>query len=275
VDLDTFIVTTNCLIDDLMADVLDGRRLRSRGPNPILDDREVLTIEVVGEFLGIDTEKGIRRFFCRHYAEWFPLLAEVDRTTFTRQAANLWKLTKLLWRALLQRIENEESIKRQSRSVLTSRQKFRGRGERTSTPSCTAYASWRQRWITPAALRKFYAVGPKRTGGPSSRSTAPWGITSQDKLRTTGEGATRGVGVKRGPRRPRPLPDEPPPTLAEAVTRLAETMASGRQWMTAHEAAEFLRYPKGTFDAMAARGDIPRHRRGPADAITLASLRSG
>jgi len=63
VDLDTFIVTTYCLIDDLLEDLLDGRRLRSRGPKPLLDDREVLTIEVVGEFLGMDTEKGIFSFF--------------------------------------------------------------------------------------------------------------------------------------------------------------------------------------------------------------------
>lgn len=93
-----------------MAEVLGHRRLRSRGPDPLLDDREVLTIEVVGEFLGLDTDEGIRRFFCRHYAQWFPELPHVCRTTFTRQGANLWKLKKLLWKALLERIEHEEAI---------------------------------------------------------------------------------------------------------------------------------------------------------------------
>jgi len=39
VDLDTFIVTTYCLIDDLLEGLLDGRRLRSRGSKPLLDDR--------------------------------------------------------------------------------------------------------------------------------------------------------------------------------------------------------------------------------------------
>lgn len=39
-------------------------------------------------------------------------------------------------------------------------------------------------------------------------------------------------------------------------------MAGERQWMTAREAAEFLRYPKPTFDALAASGKIPRHKRG-------------
>jgi Transposase DDE domain len=110
VDLDDFIVTTYCLVDDLFEGVLDGRRLRSRGPKPLLDDREVITIEVVGEFLGMDTEKGIFLYFRRHYAEWFPMLARVHRTTFTRQAANLWKLKKLMWEAMLQRVEHDPGI---------------------------------------------------------------------------------------------------------------------------------------------------------------------
>ena len=43
------------------------RRLRKRGPMPKLSDSEVLTIEVVGEFLGIDTDKGLHAYFRRHY----------------------------------------------------------------------------------------------------------------------------------------------------------------------------------------------------------------
>ena len=109
-DLDDFIVTTYCLIDDLFEELLDGRRLRSRGPKPTLDDREVLTIEVVGEFLGMDTEKGIFSFFSGHYSEWFPRLARVHRTTFTRQAANLWRVKRLMWEALLGRIEHDPGI---------------------------------------------------------------------------------------------------------------------------------------------------------------------
>ena len=35
---------------------------------PELSDSEVLTIEVVGEFLGIDAEKGLYAYFKRHYA---------------------------------------------------------------------------------------------------------------------------------------------------------------------------------------------------------------
>jgi hypothetical protein len=67
-DLSTFIVAVFCLIDDQ----LQERRIRSRGPTPKLSDSEVLTIEIIGEFLGLDTDKGIYLFFRRHYQEWFP-----------------------------------------------------------------------------------------------------------------------------------------------------------------------------------------------------------
>jgi hypothetical protein len=83
-DLSTFIISVFCLIDDRLKK--EERRLRKCGPAPKLSDAAVLTIEVVGEFLGIDTDKGIYRYFRRHYGEWFPALREVHRTTFCRQA---------------------------------------------------------------------------------------------------------------------------------------------------------------------------------------------
>jgi hypothetical protein len=97
VDLSTFIISVFCLIDDR----LKGRRIRQRGPAPKLSDTEVLTIEIVGEFLGMDTDKAIHLFFKRHYGAWFPALGEVHRTTFARQSANLWRIKELLWQELL------------------------------------------------------------------------------------------------------------------------------------------------------------------------------
>lgn len=97
-DLSTFIVAVFCLIDDRIADL---GRLRARGPTPTLFDSEVITIEVVGEFLGIDEDTELFSYFRRHYAHFFPNLMRVHRTTFTRQAANLWKLKERLWQDLL------------------------------------------------------------------------------------------------------------------------------------------------------------------------------
>jgi hypothetical protein len=50
-----FIITVFCLIDDEYK-ILD-KPLRKRGFKPALSDSEVMTMEVVGEFLGIDTDK--------------------------------------------------------------------------------------------------------------------------------------------------------------------------------------------------------------------------
>jgi hypothetical protein len=113
VDLENFIVAVYCLMDDLMSEVLGERGLRRRGPSPLLDDREVLTIELVGEFLGIDTDKGkgLYAYFRRHCAEWFPALRRVHRTTVLRQAANLWSLKRHLWRRLLApRVEHDPNL---------------------------------------------------------------------------------------------------------------------------------------------------------------------
>ncbi len=105
-ELTTFIVTVFCLIDDWLA----GQRLRQRGPQPTLADSEVLTIECVGEFLGIDTDVGLYQYFCRHWAGWFPGLRRVHRTTFSRQAANLWAVKAQLHRHLLTKIDFDPQV---------------------------------------------------------------------------------------------------------------------------------------------------------------------
>lgn len=51
-------------------------------------------MEVVGEFLGIDTDKGIHGYFKRHWAELFPRIP--DRSAFLRQSANLWSYKQQL-----------------------------------------------------------------------------------------------------------------------------------------------------------------------------------
>jgi hypothetical protein len=100
-DLDTLIVTVFCLIDDTLPSCLEGRSLRARGPQPLLRDSEVLCIEVVGEYLGLDQERQMFAYFRRHFAHFFPTLRRVHRTTFTRQAANLWQAKARVWQRLL------------------------------------------------------------------------------------------------------------------------------------------------------------------------------
>jgi Transposase DDE domain len=107
-DLDTFSIAVLCLVDEAIPRVTAGRRLRERGPAPILADSEVLTIEVVGEYLGLVQDSALFAYFRRHYAHFFPALAHVHRTTLVRQAANLWRLKERLWQDVLRRVPHDE-----------------------------------------------------------------------------------------------------------------------------------------------------------------------
>jgi hypothetical protein len=101
-----FMVTVYCFVDDW----LKGRRLRQRGPQPILSDSEVLTMEVVGAFVGIECESHLYGHFCRYWGNWFPALRQVHRTTFTRQMANLCGVKEQLWQALLECVFYERQL---------------------------------------------------------------------------------------------------------------------------------------------------------------------
>jgi hypothetical protein len=113
VDLEDFTIAVLCLVDELLEDSRADpgwRRVRRRGPAPVLSDVEVLSMEVVGEFLGMDQDAAIYRYFRREHPAWFPALQRVHRTTFTRQAANLWAVKERLWRLLLDRVPHDPAL---------------------------------------------------------------------------------------------------------------------------------------------------------------------
>ena len=83
-----FIITVFCNVDDLWQEITQGQKIRRRGFTPSLSDSEVMTMEIVGEFKGIDTDKGIWNYFKGHWSSLFPRIK--SRSTFVRQAANLW-----------------------------------------------------------------------------------------------------------------------------------------------------------------------------------------
>lgn len=98
-----------CLIDDELQ-ALDLGRLRPRGPDTTLTDSEVITMELVGEFWKLDTDKDLWRHFRTYYADEFPALRQLHRTTFTRQAANLWRLKQLIQQRLAQRLAGDDPL---------------------------------------------------------------------------------------------------------------------------------------------------------------------
>jgi hypothetical protein len=109
-DLDTFIIAVFCVLDEAIPRVTSGQRLRERGPAPTLADSEVLTMEVVGEYLGLVQDSAVFAYFRQHYAHFFPALARLHRTTFVRQAANLWQLKERLWQDVLRRVPHDEQF---------------------------------------------------------------------------------------------------------------------------------------------------------------------
>jgi hypothetical protein len=92
--LEDFIIAVFCSIEKMLQQIMTECVLRHRGFAPKLTDSEVLTMEIVGEFLGIDADKHIWHYFRRHWSAWFPKIGA--RSTFVRQAANLWCIKQII-----------------------------------------------------------------------------------------------------------------------------------------------------------------------------------
>ena len=88
--LEDFIITVYCLVADIYDQLPDTGQFRSRGFAPALSDGEVITMEIIGEFLGIDADKAICHYFKSHWMQWFPGLG--SRQNFAKQAASLWNV---------------------------------------------------------------------------------------------------------------------------------------------------------------------------------------
>jgi hypothetical protein len=109
-DLDTLIITWFCWIDEGIKEITGDRRLRQRGPAPALADSEVLTMEVVGEDLGLDQDSALFAYFQRHWSHFFPQPRHLHRTTFVRQATNLRGLKDPLGWWLRERLPHDPTL---------------------------------------------------------------------------------------------------------------------------------------------------------------------
>ncbi len=98
--LDDMIISAFCIIDDALTSI--GGRIRRAGPTPTVSDAEVITMEVIGEFLGLDHDNHLMEFFRGQYGHFFPGIRRIHRTTFVRQAANLWRVKEQVWRRVLE-----------------------------------------------------------------------------------------------------------------------------------------------------------------------------
>lgn len=89
-DRDDFIINVYCLVCERYPEVVGDQPLRQRGTAPQLSDEEVITMEICGEYFGHQQDEAVFAYFHQHYRHFFPQLRE--RTSFVRQAANLWQV---------------------------------------------------------------------------------------------------------------------------------------------------------------------------------------
>ena len=93
--IEDFIITVYCLIDDELKNM---PKLRQRGFNPSLSDAEMITMEIVAEFMSIDTDKGAWEYFLNHWRDLFPDIG--SRANYAKHEANLWSVKQQLQKQL-------------------------------------------------------------------------------------------------------------------------------------------------------------------------------
>jgi len=101
--IEEFIIAVFCCVDDLLKEITQQQPVRRKGFAPALADSEVITMEIVAEYQGIDADQAIWKYFRRHWLALFPGLN--SRSAFVRQAANLWQYKELLQQLLAAKLE--------------------------------------------------------------------------------------------------------------------------------------------------------------------------
>lgn len=110
----------------------------------------------MGEYLGLEQDSALFAYVRRHYAHFFPALRALralHRTTFVRQAANLWRHTERLWQRVLAQVPHDPTFAIIASFPLPICQfarayrcrRFRGEGavgqETLARPSCSRWNS--------------------------------------------------------------------------------------------------------------------------------------
>lgn len=99
--LEDFIINVYCCVEEIYREIIKTP-LRTRGFAPKLTDSEVITMEIVGEFMGKDQDMQIWQYFHDDWLSWFPNLG--SRANFVKQSANLWKVKQLIHEQLVEKM---------------------------------------------------------------------------------------------------------------------------------------------------------------------------
>jgi hypothetical protein len=93
-DTDTKLIAVYLWVCDCLDRMVGEARLRHRGFVPKLSDAELLTMEIVGELLGLRSDAAIWRYFKSHWSPWFPGLGSASNVA--KPCANLHPVKQAL-----------------------------------------------------------------------------------------------------------------------------------------------------------------------------------
>jgi hypothetical protein len=94
-------IAVYCCVDDEWQQLTSGQPIRHRGFQPAWSDAPVITMEIVGEYQGMDADKDIWKYFRDH---WLCLFPKLPRSSFVRLAANLWQDKQRLQQGLARKL---------------------------------------------------------------------------------------------------------------------------------------------------------------------------
>ncbi|MEB4799396.1 IS982 family transposase [Acinetobacter soli] len=86
-----FIISVYLIVEEIYA-IIVVQPLRRRGFPPSLTDAEIINMQIVGEFLGIDSDKALWIFFKNNWLDWFPKLGSYPN--FCKHCTNLWRVNQ-------------------------------------------------------------------------------------------------------------------------------------------------------------------------------------
>jgi hypothetical protein len=105
-DVDTFLTTVYCIVDDLYREQFAAAKPSRPGARPVLSDSEVLTLLLLGQWQADRKERGFLRFVRRYWRAYFPRL--LSQSAFNRRSRDLWGVCCQLGPALAAALEQAQ-----------------------------------------------------------------------------------------------------------------------------------------------------------------------
>jgi len=102
-DLDTFLVTVYCIVDDWYKEQVAPERPTRRGPKPELSDSEVLCLAVLAQWQARRSERAFLRSAAQHWRAYFPRL--LSPAQVNRRVRDLWGVLCRLGPAVSERAQ--------------------------------------------------------------------------------------------------------------------------------------------------------------------------